>query len=303
MKPNDSIRACEICGAGDFLTAYEGPVRDGSFGSLTAQAHRVYQCGGCGVQRLVEAACKDDSFYAGKKYRELLGESSDAEGFWARHDIHQIRNLNALWPHAIRNRVVADVGCAAGSFLDHLRGLAATSLAIEPCQEYHPSLGQRGYEVYDSIINARNDYEQQVDLAVSLATIEHVDHPLNFISEIRELLKPGGLLLISTPNRRDVLMDLLGDEYRRFFYRTVHRWYFDMASLSDLARRGGFEVVQEKFVQRFGISNALAWLRDRRPTGDQVLPEMEDPLLNNFWQNYLESRGSGDYLYLLAKRV
>ncbi len=302
MKTSEYGRACEICGDLDWTAVYEGPVRDGSFGSVTPEAHRVYQCGQCRVQRLEEAACKDDSFYAGKKYRELLGESSDAQGFWTKHDVHQIRNLNVLWPHSIRDRIVADVGCAAGSFLDHIRGLAATPLAVEPCLEYHPSLSRRGYTVYDSILNAQADYKDRVDVVFSLATVEHVEDPVNFFSEIRQLLKPGGLFLVSTPNRRDILMDLLGDEYKAFFYRTVHRWYFDMPSLADLARRCGFDIVEETCVQRFGISNALVWLRDRKPTGDRMLPAMNDPLLNQFWKNYLESKGSGDYLYLLVKR-
>jgi SAM-dependent methyltransferase len=302
MKKSEYAQACEICGTSDWTTVYKGPVRDGSFGNVTSEAHPIYQCGHCGVQRLAESACKDDSFYAGKKYRELLGESSDAEGFWTKHDIHQLRNLNVLWPHSLRNRIVADVGCAAGSFLDHISGLAATSLAVEPCLEYHPSLRQRGYSVYNSISSAQEDYRDQVDLAFSLATIEHVDNPCDLLSAIRQLLKPGGLFLVSTPNRQDILMDWLGDDYKKFFYRTVHRWYFDMPSLSGLARHCGFDIVQENCVQRFGISNALAWLRDRKPTGDQALPSMDDPLLNQFWKNYLESKGSGDYLYLLAKR-
>ena len=150
-----------------------------------------------------------------------------------------------------------DIGCAAGSFLDHLSGLTARSLAVEPCEEYHPSLRQRGFEVYGSIVDARSDYGRQVDLAVSLATIEHVDHPLNFLSEIRGLLRPGGLLLVSTPNRQDVLMDLLGDDYHQFFYRTVHRWYFDMQSLADLMRRSGFEIVQENVFS--ALASPMPW--------------------------------------------
>jgi SAM-dependent methyltransferase len=227
---------------------------------------------------------------------------SDAEGFWTAHDIHQIRNLNVLWPHSIRNRVVADVGCAAGSFLDHISTLAKTCLAVEPCQEYHHSLRERGYKVYDSINHARQDYQDQVDFAFSLSTVEHVENPFEFFAEIRQLLRPEGLFLVSTPNRNDILMDLLGDEYKRFFYRTVHRWYFDMESLLNLAKRCRFEIVQERCLQRFGISNALGWLKERRPTGDQPLPHFDDPLLNEFWKNYLESKGIGDYLYLLVKR-
>ncbi len=302
MADIEYSNTCEICGADDWAPAFTGPVRDGSFGSLTSKDHTIYQCGGCAVQRLEESACKDDSFYAGKKYRELLGEASSAAGFWEKHDVHQIRNLNVLWPHSIRHRVVADIGCAAGSFLDHIRGLPKTCLAIEPCEEYHASLSKRGYQVYDSIAAAIKDFKQSVDVVFSFSTLEHVGNPLEFLCEIRRLLRPEGLLVVSTPNRNDVLMELLGDTYRQFFYRTVHRWYFDMDALVNLARRSRFEIVQQRCLQRFGLSNAMAWLRDRKPTGDRPLPGLDDPLLNQFWQNYLESKGVGDYLYLIVKR-
>lgn len=294
---------CEICGADDWAPVFSGPVRDGSFGSLTPEDHTIYQCARCAAQRLEESACKDDSFYAGKKYRELLGEASNATGFWEKHDIHQFRNLNAFWPHSIRNRVVADIGCAAGSFLDHIRGLPKTCLAIEPCEEYHASLRDRGYRVYPSIASGIEDFKQKVDVVFSLSTVEHVGNPFEFFQEIRHLLQPKGLLVVSTPNRNDVLMALLGDAYKQFFYRTVHRWYFDMLALTNLAERCGFEIVQQRCLQRFGISNAMAWLRDRKPTGDSTLAGLDDPLLNQFWKNYLESKGIGDYLYLIVKRA
>jgi len=257
MKDPQYSRTCELCGANEWAAVYTGPIRDGSFGRLTPKEHTIYQCARCTVQRLEESACKDDSFYAGKKYRELLGESSEAEAFWSKHDIHQIRNLNMLWPHPIRNRIVADVGCAAGSLLDHISGLASVCLAIDPCREYHSSLRRRGYHVYDSVHGACGDYQGQVDIAFSLATVEHVAHPFEFLSEIGQLIKPGGLFLLSTPNRQDLLMDLLGEDYQRFFYRTVHRWYFDMTSLANLTARCNFEITQKRCAQRFGISNAL----------------------------------------------
>lgn len=302
MEKEQFNHTCEVCGASDWATVFTGPIRDGSFGNLTAQDHTIYQCAVCRVQRLEESACKDDSFYVGKKYRELLGEASDAEGFWAKHDIHQNRNLNVIWPHSIRNQVVADIGCAAGSFLDHISGLARICLAVEPCEAYHDSLRQRGYRVYSSNAHALDEFAGEVDFAFSFSTVEHIENPSEFFSEICQLLRPNGFFLVSTPNRKDILMDLLGDEYRRFFYRTVHRWYFDMGALVDLAKRCHFKVVQARCLQRFGISNALVWLRDRRPTGDQALPGLDDPALNQFWKNYLESKDAGDYLYLLAQR-
>lgn len=301
MANSRYTRPCEICGATGWTAVYTGPIRAGSFGKVTAEAPTVFQCDRCTVQRLEESACKDDSLYAGKNYRELVGEASDSEGFWAAHDVHQIRTLNVLWPQPVRNQVVVDVGCAAGSFLDHISGLAQVCVGIEPCREYHASLRDRGYTVYGSIEEALDHYAGQVDFAFSLSTVEHVENPREFFLGVRRLLKPDGFFLVSTPNRDDVLITLLGDEYRRFFYRTVHRWYFDMGALSNLAKRCRFEVVRETCVQRFGISNALAWLRDRKPTGDRSLLHMDNALLNAFWKTYLESKGIGDYLYALMK--
>jgi SAM-dependent methyltransferase len=302
MGHSNNTYVCEICGGRDWSSVFSGPIRDGSFGSTTPEDHTIYQCNGCAVQRLEESACKDDSFYAGKKYRELLGEASDAEGFWQKHDIHQIRNLNVIWPRTIRNKVVADIGCAAGSFLDHISGLAKTCLAVEPCEEYHDSLEQRGYRVYHSTAHVLKEFAGQVDFVFSYSTVEHIGNPFDFFSEIRQLLRPDGFFLVSTPNRNDILMELLGDEYKQFFYRTVHRWYFDMDSMVNLAGRCRFDIAEERCLHRFGISNTLAWLRDRKPTGDQPLPMLDDPLLNEFWKNYLESKDAGDYLYLLLRR-
>lgn len=302
MENSNNTLICEICGGSDWLAAFSGPIRDGSFGSMTPDDHTIYQCRGCAVQRLEESACKDDSFYAGKEYRNLLGEAADAKGFWQKHDIHQLRNLNVIWPLSIRNKVVADIGCAAGSFLDHISGLAKTLLAVEPCEEYHESLSQRGFKVYSSAVHARAEFAGRVDFAFSFSTVEHVGNPVEFLSEIHQLLRPDGLFLVSTPNRSDILMELLGDEYKQFFYRTVHRWYFDMDSLMNLAQRCGFEISEGRCLHRFGISNTLAWLRDRKPTGNEPLAGFDDALLNEFWKNYLESKGAGDYLYLLLKR-
>ena len=42
--------------------------------------------------------------------------------------------------------------------------------------------------------------DNSVDFAVSLAVIEHLRDPENFISEVYRCLKPGGVVYLSTPN-------------------------------------------------------------------------------------------------------
>ncbi|MHB8066487.1 MAG: class I SAM-dependent methyltransferase [Desulfobaccales bacterium] len=292
---------CEICGALAWQPVYAGPVRHGGFGQLTPEPHGIFQCGGCGAQRIEERACHDDAFYKGPEYRCFLGQPTDTQGVLEAHDAAQIHKLQALWPHSLRNRTIADIGCAAGNFLDLIKGLPRHCLAIDLCREFHPSLKERGYLVYRTVGESLAEWAGRVDYVFSFSTIEHVLNPREFLVELKELLKPEGLMLVSTPNLRDAMMELAGPDYQRFFYRTQHRWYFDVDSFSRLAQLCGLEVVQVRCLHRFGISNALAWLRDRRPTGEKNWPLFDDRLINEFWKSYLESKGVGDYLYLFLR--
>ena len=296
----DGFAACEICGERDWREAYRGPVRDGAFGQLTDETV-VARCGGCGAERLREGTAKDEDFYQSVAYRKLLAEPTDAAGFFAEHDVLQLKNLEQLWPESLRGKTIADIGCAAGSFLDHVRGLPARAIAIEPCAEYHASLKQRGYDVYPFTAEAKPAHGA-VDWAFSFSVIEHVGDAKKFLTDIRVLLRPGGRLLLSTPNRADALMQLLPDVYPQFFYRAVHRWYFDESSLREAARHAGLDVLQVRCVHRFGLSNALIWLRDKKPGGRTQLPHVATPLLDAVWARALEAQGVGDYLYAVLAR-
>ena len=290
-----SFGSCEICGSTTWRPIFTGAVRDGVFGGDLSNG-TVARCGGCSADRLEEALCPGDGFYETEAYRRKLQEELTTEGHYAVSDALQIFTQQAIWPQSLRGKIVADIGCAGGSFLDHVAGLADHAVAIEPCSIYHSSLKARGYEVFPYATNARKDYSGRIDLAVSIQVIEHVRNPRAFLEEIRPLLSPQGRLVISTPNRADILMDLLPGDFPSFFYRTVHRWYFDKASLEECARRAGFDVAEVHFVHRYGMANSVAWLRDRRPTGRQRIDAIE-PLADELWQSYLKQAGRTDCIY------
>lgn len=293
---------CEICGNSGWEIKYKGKVRDGAFGNLSKGDCVVAKCSLCGIERLNETACKDDEIYESDEYRRLLKEPLDAAGFMVEHDILQLRNLTVLWPESLRNKAIADIGCAAGSFLDHISGLARKIIAVEPCIAYHDSLKKRGYSVFSYAKDIGQEWYGKIDFSFCFSVIEHIENPRMFLSEIKELLAPEGKLIVSTPNCRDILMYLKGDEYKRFFYRAVHRWYFDVDSFKYCANEAGLNVLETYCVHRFGLSNAMAWLRDGKPTGSNNLPHLDSVLLDNFWKNYLESNGLGDYLYFKLER-
>ncbi len=282
---------CVICQADKWSIYYRGPVRIGKFGSVSAQPHTVWQCGGCGAAWLEGATLE----YESDAYRQLVDGETGPEGFYRTHDGEQAAKLNLFGTAELRGKVIADFGAGAGSFLDLARGMAGATIAIEPTTSYHENLRAKGHVVFPYGADVSGEWQGKADLAVCFSVLEHVENPLQLLREIRAMLKPGGRALVSTPNRNDWMLELLPVDYAQFFYRQVHRWYFDAGSLTTAAAQAGFKSARAFHVHRFDLSNFLLWLRDRRPTG---LGKVNAPAaLGAAFEPALEQSGRADYLY------
>lgn len=290
--------SCRICG-GEQVPAYCGPVRQGTFGRFVDG--QVWRCQNCGVEFLPPMVADLEEYYKSNAYRTEVGEQSDIADYFRLHDTEQLPRMALLEPVPLRGKVIADIGCGGGSFLDCVRGLASQTVAVEPMLSYHSSLMERGHRVYSSATAASGDWATSVDLAVCFSVIEHVDDPLTFLRQIRDLLRPGAKLLLSTPNRRDILMESGCAVYQSFFYRTVHIYYFDADSLRYLARAAGFTSCDVRFVHRFGFGNYLAWLRDGQPTQHTRSSPLGDSF-DRMWVLQVEQLAVSDYLFAFLHR-
>ena len=210
-------------------------------------------------------------------------------------------NFEALHPISLRGKTVADIGAGGGAFLDHIKNICAEAIAVEPSGNFSKSLVSRGYKHFSSNKDALLDYKESIDFIFSIQVIEHVDNPKDFLKEIFMLLKSGGQALISTPNRNDILMDLLEDDFKPFFYRSQHRWNFDMDCLAYCSTKAGFQVVERKFLHRYGLANTLHWLKDKMPKGREDIAQI-DSNMDRHWKAWLESKGKSDNLYILLEK-
>lgn len=85
---------------------------------------------------------------------------------------------------------------------------------------------------------------QSRDVVSALDVIEHVLDPDQFVADCARVLKPGGLLVITTPKFDSLLARLMGRRWYCIFPAHLH--YFTVLSLRTLLERSGFMVVADR---------------------------------------------------------
>lgn len=138
----------------------------------------------------------------------LTGERTapgiERENYWFRRHEAAYQWVGKRWLHKLRGTVV-DAGCGEGygSALlaratdQRVIGLELDSLAAGHAQRvYSPAL-----EVIRANLDALPLVTNSVDALVSMQVIEHLWDVPGFLDECQRVLKPGGLFILSTPNR------------------------------------------------------------------------------------------------------
>lgn len=97
---------------------------------------------------------------------------------------------------------ILDLGCATGWLTDQLAEfgeVVGTDIADASISEARRRYPQIRFECED--FSNSNWASEEFDIVVSLETLSHVADQLTFIGRIKDVLKPGGYLMLTTQNR------------------------------------------------------------------------------------------------------
>ncbi|MGE2734413.1 class I SAM-dependent methyltransferase [Mycolicibacterium vaccae] len=121
------------------------------------------------------------------------------ENYWfRRHEVVYRRLLDHC-----RGRVVLEAGCGEGYGADLIADVAQTVIGLD----YDESAVAHVHARYPRVDMRHGNLAQlplddaSVDVVVNFQVIEHLWDQGQFVAECRRVLRPGGLLLMSTPNR------------------------------------------------------------------------------------------------------
>jgi len=140
---------------------------------------------------------------------------------------------------------ILDVGCGDGFHLRLLRQLGPSSWQLEGVDADARAVEAArasGLVVHPGDVQDVDLLLSSYDLALLIMTVEHLADPLRTLLRIRELLRPGGRLMVITDNTATVDFKLFRRRHWGGYHFPRHWNLFDSKSLRALFGRAGLEV-------------------------------------------------------------
>ena len=140
------------------------------------------------------------------------------------------RNAKSL--NCLAGLRIVDIGCGAGLLCEPFTRLGAQVIGVDPsasniaAARHHAEKGHLSIDYRCTTIE-QMDPRERFDIVLAMEVIEHVTDVGVFISRCAAMLKPGGLMVISSLNRnwKSFALAIVGAEYvLRWLPRGTHQW-------------------------------------------------------------------------------
>jgi SAM-dependent methyltransferase len=202
-----ALRACGLCGATDFRKWW------------SVNGFDIGACGPCGLVQVLQDVPDEEltalyarGYYEGesdKAYRDYLSDP-ETKG---KHFGEQLDALTR--EYSLRPGALLEIGCAFGLFLDQARRRGWQVRGTERSQFSGEWARTHLHLDVDTSPDALTKVPSgSQDVVVLWDVVEHLRYPLDTVREARRVLRPGGLLALTTGDVKSLGARIYG---RRWF--------------------------------------------------------------------------------------
>jgi 2-polyprenyl-3-methyl-5-hydroxy-6-metoxy-1,4-benzoquinol methylase len=246
-------RSCPSCGQNDFDVLFDSNMEPDDFNVLfdySMEGHdsqedeegylvpgkewgRHVRCQNCHLIYMnpMEKASKTNEYY----FKAKNNHASTIRESYLRTGKSQVRLIQK---YATGTNLL-DIGCAQGFFLFSASQAGYTTKGIEisrDAAEY--ARREFGLDIETKPVEELRFAENHFDVVTLWQVLEHVPYPLTILQEVHRILKPGGLLAVSTPDIGGIPAKILGKKW--WDIKRLHVNQFTTRTLTGILQNAGF---------------------------------------------------------------
>jgi 2-polyprenyl-3-methyl-5-hydroxy-6-metoxy-1,4-benzoquinol methylase len=198
-----------------------------------------------------------------------------------------------------RKKKLLDFGCGSGELMNSLQEyFSVEGLEIE--EESQKKLKSDGHKYFTSLDEVESS---RYEIVTAIHVVEHFEDVKPVISNIRDVLQTGGLLVIETPNSQDILIeDYNCKPFQEFTFWSHHPVLHTNYSLGRILENAGFKILVNSGIQRYGLRNHLYWILRGLPGGHEKLEILDSTELESHYSQQLIMNEKMDTLWIVAQK-
>lgn len=177
---------------------------------------------------------------------------------------HIRRELRILGKTGFKPGQIADAGSGFGQYVYYLSkkypssritGLDIKQEQVDDCNSFFTSIGQQGLISFECVDLTTLNTREVYDLILSVDVMEHIEDDRTVFKHLYNGLKPGGILLISTPSDQGG-SDVHHNHEESFIDEHVRDGY-GISDIEEKLREAGFSDIHIRY--SYGKPGRLSW--------------------------------------------
>lgn len=221
------------CGSGHWDLVFRTP----KFGLLRCSACGTHQTDPPPLRTEEDSAHFYTDYYSKSDVAAQLAKVKASRNAWFWRVAEKVPSLAAV------KQTVIDIGSGDGHFCAELRsagwpavvGIEISRTRVARARQLYPEI-----PFYDCPIGETPTAENSLDLIVMDSVIEHLPSPVDLVADLRRFLKPGGKIVLLTPNMESGHFRFLERRWTGMLAPHAHIFLFHQASISKLLQQAGF---------------------------------------------------------------
>lgn len=248
---------CNNCGGTACSLVTEGVEHE--YKNTTSDTFRVVKCSNCNLVYLNPRPDISElsTIYPSEYYAYHLAaknveqENTNSLLYKARRHVYLSRLEKALSLCAQKDNLkVLDIGCADGRALNwykQVRSAKVETFGVDFDEKAVELAGKAGHTVYCGRFESADIPVGFFDLVVATHVIEHVADPKAFAKRAFDVLKPGGIFLIETPNIEAADAKWFKNRHWGGYHFPRHWIFYSQQTLKRMVEECGFTIVETQY--------------------------------------------------------